>query len=503
MVGRLSDRTVTAAQWRFASGAVEGTMRFGIGVLLARLLPPAAFGLVGLVMVVVTFVTLVANVGLGQAVIQRQPLDDRHLRTASTAAVLSGVAVAALLALSAPLSARLLGRAEAPAVLRAFALLFVFRGFGVTATSLLQRALDFRRLFYLDVASFALGYAVVSVALALLGLGVWSLVWGAVAQQFVASALAVAVVRPPSRPLLARRELRELLSFGAGITANGVVNFMARYGDNFIVGRWAGPAALGLYSRAYNLMTLPQVYWSGVITKVLFPAFAEIRSETVRLRGAYLMSVQLTAMIAAPAMAVMLASAPHLIRTLYGERWMGVVTPLQIFCAAGLLRAVYHLGGSVAQASGNVYAELRRQALYALLVLVGAGVGVSFGLGGVAIGASIAIGVMYIAMAHLTCRITECAWGAFLSAQLPGVMLGGIVGASALAVRLLLEARAAPSPLIFAAILAVALTAWPLAIYALPGPIRPTELFARLGGPIAHLPVPLRRAAGRMLRLAD
>ena len=152
----LAERTVSAGQWRMAAWGIQAVLQLAVGVLLARLLPPAEFGLAGLAMVVITFATLVSEMGLGIAVVQRRPLTDRHLRTAFTASLSIGIAAAAAIYLLAPLAAPLLRSPQLPPLLRAMTLVFVFGAAGATARATLQRAMDFRRLFATDVASYAL-----------------------------------------------------------------------------------------------------------------------------------------------------------------------------------------------------------------------------------------------------------------------------------------------------------------------------------------------------------
>jgi lipopolysaccharide exporter len=206
----LAERTISAGQWRMAAWGVQAVLQLGVGVLLARLLPPAEFGLAGLSMVLITFATLVSELGLGIAVVQRQPLTDRHVRTAFTASLSMGIAVAALIYLLSPLAAPLLRSPELPPLLRAMTLVFVFGALGATGRAMLQRDLDFRRLFAIDVASYGLGYAAVAVPLALGGYGAWSLVIGSIVQSALGAVIALAFARHPMRPLLARTELREL-----------------------------------------------------------------------------------------------------------------------------------------------------------------------------------------------------------------------------------------------------------------------------------------------------
>jgi PST family polysaccharide transporter len=350
--------------------------------------------------------------------------------------------------------------AQVTSVLRGLAVGFAIGGAAVVAGALLRRQLDFKRRFFIDFGSHLLGYGGVAVTLALTGRGVWSLVWGNVIQTLLASSGVLLAVRHSVRPLLARRELKELLHFGFGSALNACVNYVARNADNFIVGRSIGAGGLGLYSRAYNLMNLPHTFAASAMSSVLFPAFAQAQHDQVRVRRAFLSITKLTAMVAGPAMATMATVAPSLVSSLYGPRWTGAVLPLQILCLAGYFRALYHLGGVVAQSVGRVYAELRNEALYALLVIGGAFLGLRHGLPGVAAGVSLAIFCMFLATAQLVLPATGVSWRAYFRVQIGALICSGITCAVALSFRILLEARHASTAAITLVVMVTAAIPW-------------------------------------------
>ena len=333
----LTDRTARAAQWRFTGSAFASISQLVVGVLLARLLTPADFGVMALAWVVLGLARYLGDLGIGGAVVQRAALTERHVRTAFTFSGLLGVGAATILAAAAPLGAAALRNPQVTSVLRLLAIGVGVQGAAVVSAALLRRQLDFRRQSFIDIGSYLLGHGGVAVGLALLGYGVWSLAWGSLAQTVVASAAQLAVVRHAMRPLLGRRELADLLHFGLGSAAIAGVNYVALNADNFVIGRLSGAVSLGLYTRAYTLMNVPYTYASSIISSVLFPAFAQVQAEPARLRRAYLMLTQFTAMIAASAMGTMAIAAPHLVRSLYGPQWTGVVLPLQVPLSGRLL----------------------------------------------------------------------------------------------------------------------------------------------------------------------
>jgi O-antigen/teichoic acid export membrane protein len=480
----LARRTVAAARWRAAGSLLQGAVQFGVGVLLARLLAPGAFGLVALAYVAVGLALLFSEMGMGAALVRIRPLRDAHVRTAFTGSLLLGTAFGALLWAAAPALDAALRQDGLAGVLRGLSPLFVIAAAGGVARSLLQRQLDFRALFAVDLASYACGFAPVAVTLALRGHGVWSLVWGMLAQAAVATTVAVALARPPLRPLLGRRELRELGVFGVGSSLVRFANFCAGHLDNLVVGRLLGAHALGLYSRGYNVVNLPLAYLGDPAWHVLYPALSEARDDPGRVRRAYLAAVRVSALMAAPVMAGMAVAAPHMVPALYGPGWEGAVLPLQFLCIAGLFRSLYRVSGALAHAAGRVYAEAARQGAFAVLVVAGAVLGARLGgVGGAGAGVAGAGLFMYVAMSHLSLRVLGCGWRAFVREQLPGAGVAVLVGGAALGARAWAESAGASHGAAFAAILAACALTAPAALVFLPPVVLPAALRGRLPTP--------------------
>jgi teichuronic acid exporter len=497
----LSTRAIGAAQWQSASSVTKVVIQFGVTVLLARLLSPDDFGLAALAFIVVGFAQAVMDLGLGPAIIQRHDLTPRHVRTSFTLSTLIGLGATAVLALGAPLFASLLGNAAVVNVLRVLSILFVLAGIGATARALLERRLDFRGLFFVDLSSYVLGYAPVAIILALLGFGVWSLVWANLLQSLIAVVVSLALGRHSLRPLVARGEMRELLDFGFSVLLNRTVVYASYNGDNFVTGRWLGPSALGLYSRAFQLMSLPLYQLQNVTWNVLFASYSRLQNNRARAASAYLKGVQLTSLVVAPISAGMVVAGPHLIVGLYGPKWTGATLALQVLCAVMLFRSVYSSTGALTHAFGEVYAEFRRQIIYATLVIVGALIGSRWGITGVAVGASAAVGYMYFAMAQVAVRITACSWMDFFRAQLPGVLLAVWVAALAMLVRVSLEAAGFGSGAILGAVILACLLALPAGVYLLPSQFRPVELFGSLAPSVSRLPARIQLPVRMVMRI--
>lgn len=385
--------------------------------ILARLLTPADFGVVSAGMVVIGLSSIFSQLGLGPALVQRPTLEPRHVQAAFTASVFFGLLVGAGIWLAAPMAAAFFRIGAVEPVLRVLAWTFPLKGIAVVSESLLQRDFKFRWLANREVASYGLGYGLVGVTLAWIGAGVWALVGANMAQAALSTGLLV-VARPPSiRLRIDRSALRELAVFGSGFTIAKIANHIALQGDNLVVGRWLGPAALGIYGRAYHLMASPASLFGDVLDNVLFPAMSKVQGQAERLATAYRRGISLVALVMLPASALLLVLAPELVHLLLGAKWSAVIAPFQILALGMLFRTSYKLSDSICRATGAVYRRAWRQGVYAFLVVCGAWLGQRWGLSYVALGVLGALITNFLLMAHLSLSVSGMTWGSFFLAH--------------------------------------------------------------------------------------
>ncbi len=464
----LSKRTLGAFAWRLASESSRLVLQLAVQITLARLLPVRAFGLLAVAMLVVNFASRVSEMGTGPAIIQRLVLTDMHVRVAFSLSILSGALFTVAVWIGAPLIASLFGAEAVTPVLRLIGFVFLIGSVGTTAESLLQRRMDYRTLLKIELVSYALGYAGVGIALALMNQGVWALAWATLMQMTVRSTMLVAMAPHPARPSLAGRETRDLLNFGVGMTLSRLASFAAQNGDYFVVSRWLGTFALGLYSRAYQLMALPIYQFSGILNAVLFPAYSSIQEDSERLRHGYLTSIALSSMVVFPVLTVFAIVAPELMTGAFGPRWAGAARPLQILCVAGAAYCIYNLADSLVRAKGALYVKFFYQTIYAVLVVGGAMLARSRGISGVALAVLVATVVAYLLMAHLSLRLTHTRWRPFVYAQLPAMAISSVVACSGIAVASLLRAAEAGPLAVCGGTICAASAAGLVALFVLP-----------------------------------
>ncbi len=452
----LFKRTMQAFVWRFLSEFSKVFLRLAVMVVLAHLLPVEAFGVLALAMIVINFAYEIFEMGMMPAVIQREELTPTHIRTAFMVSWIGGLVITAAIWFGAPLIGVIFRSEEVIPVVRLIGLSFLFTSLGAISWALMQRRMEYRRLMWIDLTSYGLGYAFVGILLAWFGYGVWALAWAALVQSFIRMGLVYAASPHSIKPIYSKPEMRELLNFGLGMSLSRIANLIAINGDNFVIGRWLGAAPLGLYSRAYQIVSMPKYQFSSVMDEVLFPAYSSIQNESERLGRAYMASISICAILSLPMLAAMAIVAPEVMGGIFGAEWIGAALPMQILCIGGALRSVYGLGDSIARAKGAVYLASRCHGAYAVCVLGGSAIGSKWGVNGVAVGVVAASLVMYLMIAQLGIRLTGISWRGFLSAQLPGLLLTAAVLALAWPVALLMRSAQLPWEIVLVITLATA-----------------------------------------------
>lgn len=418
----LTSRTLGGFGWALAAAAAQALLSLLILMALSRLLTPSDFGLFAVGLIILRLAESPGRQCVGLALVQRFELTGRHVATGFWLALASGAALAAAMWASAPLLGLWLALPELPAVLRTLAPVCAVTGLGIVSEHLLRRDLRFRRLTLAGIASRAAGSGLAALALALLGFGVWALVWGAVLHHVLFTA-AVLAGRPPPRPRLARREAAELLRTGTGFWAIELMNIAARDGVRIIVARLLGAPALGLFTRG-SALALGPARLGPVLRDVLIPALARRQRRTGRLEAVYLHCIELLAFVALPCGALAALAAPEIVAVVLGGQWDAAAPVLQILAPAAAVHACGAMNDSVIRSMGAVWRETRRRVLCLALLGAGAWWAGRWGLGGVAGALACAWILAHLLTSQLACSLLGVSWRRLLRCHAPALWVG-------------------------------------------------------------------------------
>ena len=296
-------------------------------VVLARLLPPAAFGLLAMIAAVGLVLDLLKDLGLSSATIQKPDLAHSQVSALFWINAAAGILLAVALVLAAPLLAAFYDQSELGPVTRWLALGFVLSGFTVQHWALLRRQMRFAAIAGLETVADYAGFAV-AIALALAGKGYWALVVQRLVSPAVLMVGSWVICRwRPGRP--ASTGMRGLLHFGASVTGSGLATALARSFDQILIGWLWGPAVLGLYERTSRLLLLPVNTINAPVYAAGMPALSRLADQPERYRAMFRQIVQKLGLLTMPAFAVVAVAADWVVEILFGPSWLEAV-PLAI-----------------------------------------------------------------------------------------------------------------------------------------------------------------------------
>lgn len=338
----LRHRTVKGGAITVSVQAAKFGIQLGTTAVLARLLAPEDFGLVGMVAVITGFVVLFRDLGLSQATVQRAELRQDEVSALFWINVGVSVALALVTAAIAPLVAWFYGEPRTAGITAVLAVGFVLGGIAVQHQALLDRQMRFGVRSAVDLGSLIAG-AIAGLASAALGAGYWSLVIMTLTTGFaLAVGLWIACGWRPGRPVWTPG-VRSMLGFGGHLTGFQIINYIARNIDNVLIGRVWGARPLGLYSRAYQLLMLPSRQINAPVAAVAMPALARLHDQPERYRAAYLRLLEKVALLTMPAAALMVATSDWIVRVVLGPGWEGAAA---IFTWLGIAAAFQPLSNT-------------------------------------------------------------------------------------------------------------------------------------------------------------
>lgn len=351
--------------------------------VLTRFLAPSDYGLMAMAMTITNLAFLFRDIGATPAIIQRPALSDAIKSTVFWINLLLGLAVAlALLAVAYPV-AQFYGEPRLIGVIAALAMVFPVSGLGILHQALLERESRFDLLARAEVTGAVVGL-LASIALALHGAGIWSLV----AQMLIAAVLNSAIVLYVCPFRAARRfckqELASLIDDSASFSLFRVVTYFERNVDSLIIGKLLGSALLGIYALAIKIMLLPVQNLALVVSRAIFPALCRQRASRAAMADLYLRAVGAVSLVTAPAMAGIFVLREQLVECLFGAHWLEVANLLTWLAPAGFIQALTTGTGVVFLALGETRLLLRLGMFGATLMVAAFLIGPRWGIEAVA-----------------------------------------------------------------------------------------------------------------------
>ncbi len=373
-------KALSALKWATAAKLVVQVISWAGTLVVVRLLTPEDYGLMAKVSVVCAIAGAIAELGLGAAIVRWVDVTRDDLRKICGVSLVFGAALTAMIIALAPVLAQLFREPRLTFPIAVAALQIIIGAVAIIPSSLATRDLSFRRLSQIEIVS---GVAAISVTvlLAALGVGVWALVIGTLSGA-VARSAGLLMYGERVWPHFSLHGIGEQLKFGLTLVGNRVSYFIVVQSDVLIGSAFLSTTAIGRYSVALQLATLPMSKIMGTINQIALPAMARQQDDPLRLRQSVLRSVGLLSFIAFPTLWGISAVAPELVRALFGDKWLESIPALTILPLVVPLRMICSILFTTSLALGNRQLDLRNTAANFVLLPSGFFIGAHWGLEG-------------------------------------------------------------------------------------------------------------------------
>ncbi len=432
----LRGRAVSNARWIAVSRAVSIGVQLLSLAWLSRLLSPADYGLVAMAMVVANLASLVRDMGMSQALIQRESLNDEAILTTFWFTVGVGLVLGAAVALASPLAALAFDTPGVAGILCLLAVTFPVLGTTTVHQALLERESRFPLLARIAAFSSVSGLAV-GVTAAYLGAGAYSLALNSLTVALVSAGQLWFAAPFSPRWLWSRHEFRGIRQFSDYLVGFNLINYFSLNADSMIIGRFLGAGSLGLYSLAYRIVDFPVNNLTFVASSALFPVMSRQQAVPEEMANLYLRTLAMIAFVTAPMMAGLIVLREPFIEVVLGSKWLGMSDVLMWLSAVGFVNSLTCTTGSVLMARGRTNYLFYLGIVGVVLQVPAFIIGLKWGVEGVAAGHLVASFITAVIAFSVVLRVLGKGLGPFLrSIGVPmvfaGVMALAVIGCKSL-----------------------------------------------------------------------
>ncbi len=408
-VPSLKRQALSGVRWTVSARVLVQLITWPSTIIVMRLLNPRDYGLVAVSTVFIEFVTVFSDPGMAAGLVQTQVLHDETSRAASALMALLNLFLLSLLMLAAPSVAAWYREPELTQVIRVASLSLLMTAIATVPQAHLVRNLRFREMALALIAG-SLAGSLATIACAILGLGVWSLVLGTLALAALRSIVIIAYNRSAVWPDFSKgfRPLGHLMHFSGHMLGNRLLWYCSMNLDVIVLGRMVQSTELGSYSVGANLAGIAGDKAMDAVNRVSFPTLSRMRPERARFNYTYERILRMLALYGFLVAWGLAAVSPEFVHVVLSEKWRFAVVPLAMLSIAAPIRMLTQLQNTVNNAAGVPQASTKVLGLTCLVLPVGIFTGARVaGINGAAVSCALVYSILFCVSTLYTCRVTE------------------------------------------------------------------------------------------------
>jgi teichuronic acid exporter len=338
--------------WTYFQQFGSQLISFGVSIVLARLIMPEEFGLIGMIAIFMGLGTALFQGGLASSLIRTKELTEDDYSTVFFFNLAGSIVIYGVLFIAAPWISEFYNQPTLVNITRVYGLTYILSAFGTVQNTILTKELKFKKQAIISLPALVISSSV-GLTLAYCNYGVWSLVVSALVNTLVISCLLWISSDWYPRRMFSKEKFQQHFHYGYKLTLSAMLDIIFTNIYQIIIGRYYSPAQVGYYTRANSLMMLPVGNVSGALNRVIFPLFSKVQDDIPRFRTAYKQIMQMVLFIITPVIVLMALLAKPLIIVLFTDKWIAVVPIFQIICFTGILLPIHKYNLLVLQVKGR------------------------------------------------------------------------------------------------------------------------------------------------------
>lgn len=381
----LKNKTVKGASWSFIDSIAGQGITFLVGLVLARLLTPEEYGLIGIITIFIAVFNSIVDSGFSNALIRKNDAKDIDYNTVFITNLVLSIVLFGVLYLSAPAIGNFFNQAQLVPLLRVMGIIVIINAFAIIQRTILVKKVDFKTQTKVSLIS-SISSGFVGIGMAVSGLGVWSLVGQQISRQFLNSSFLWFYSKWYPKLQFSIQSFKELFGFGWKLLVSCLIDTVWREIYQVVIGKCYSPAFLGHYARAQQFASICSINLTTVVQRVSFPVLSSVQDDKERLKNGYKRIIKVTMLLAFTLMLGLAAVSKPMILALIGEQWLPCVPFLQIICLQMMLYPLHSLNLNMLQVQGRsdlfLKLEIIKKVIAAGPLLLGVFINIYWMLGG-------------------------------------------------------------------------------------------------------------------------
>lgn len=375
----LKKQAVRGVGWSFADSMLGQGITFIVGLVLARLLSPDEYGLIGIITIFITVFNSIVDSGFSNALIRKNDATDKDYNTMFLVNLGISVVLFGLMFLCAPFIAQFFARPELTALCRVMGIVVVINALSIVQNTVLTKRLDFKTKTKASFISSIIS-GVVGIVMAYSGYGVWALVGQQISRQLLNTICLWVFNRWFPNFTFSIESFREMWKFGWKLLVSAMIDTTWKEIYQVVIGKCYSPATLGLYTRASQFASICSSNLTTIIQRVSYPALSKMQDDRARLKNGYKRVIKITMLVTFTLMLGLGGCAKSLILVLIGEQWLPCVPMLQIVCFSMMFYPLHALNLNMLQVQGRsdlfLKLEIIKKCIAVIPLLLGVFIGI-------------------------------------------------------------------------------------------------------------------------------